>query len=157
MLHARPRLARTVGWPLSCWPWQCRLPTKRWTAARPAPTRISASALFPGTWQRADAIAFLFYVQQISDDAQRRLLALSRHFRLAHSEATQNAYWANHCEHCGTLMDDHELHCEPDGAFTPSTEAAAAQVELVRIDDPLHATTAGYSLEPEFLRFMRRS
>jgi hypothetical protein len=113
--------------------------------------------LSPDAWQRAGANAFLFYVQQLSDDVQDRLGELSRHFRLARNAATQNTYWANHCEHCGTLLGDHELHCEPGGAFAPSNEAAAADIELLHINAPLQAGASGYALEPEFLRFMRRS
>jgi|HubBroStandDraft_2_1064218.scaffolds.fasta_scaffold41508_2 hypothetical protein len=108
-------------------------------------------------WRRSDANAFLFYVEQLPEDVQRRLEQLSSHFRLAQSAATQNIYWANHCEHCGTLLGDHELHCEPDGAFAPSSEAAAASIELLQIIQPLQAAAAGYTLEPEFFRCMRRS
>jgi hypothetical protein len=39
----------------------------------------------------------------------------------------------------------------------PSDEPAAARIELLRIPERLEAAAAGYSLEPEFLRFMRRS
>ncbi|MHB8477971.1 MAG: hypothetical protein ACYDBZ_16965 [Steroidobacteraceae bacterium] len=111
----------------------------------------------PNEWQRSDANAFLFHVEQLPEDVQRRLEQLSPHFRFAHSAATQSIYWANHCEHCGTLLGDHELHCEPDGAFAPSNEAAAANIELLQIDQPLEAAAAGYALEPEFFRCMRRS
>jgi hypothetical protein len=82
---------------------------------------------------------------------------LSQFFRLAHSAATLSSYWANHCEHCGTLLGDHELHCEPDGAFTPSSEAAAANIHLLRIQEPFEAVAAGYAFEPEFFGFMRKS
>ena len=111
----------------------------------------------PDEWQRSDANAFLFYVERLPEDVQRRLEQLSSHFRLAQSAATQSIYWANHCEHCGTLLGDHELHCEPDGAFAPSSEAAAANIELLQIDQPLQAASSGYALEPEFFRCMRRS
>ena len=108
-------------------------------------------------WQCAGANAFLFYVERLSADVQRRMQELSTHFRLARSAATQSIYWANHCEHCGALLGDHELHCEPDGAFAPSSEAAAANVELLHINAPLQAAASGYALEPEFFRFMRGS
>ena len=108
-------------------------------------------------WQRAGANAFLFHVHQLSQAVQHRLEDLSLHFRPARSAATQNTYWANHCEHCGALLDDQELHCEPGGAFSPSSEAAAATIELLHVDAPLRAAASGYALEPEFLRFMRRS
>jgi hypothetical protein len=108
-------------------------------------------------WERVDASAFLFYVEQLPDAVRHRLEPLSRHYRPAQSAATQTTYWANHCEHCGSMLDDHEQHCEPDGAFFPTSEAAAANVELLRISEPFEAAAAGYALEPEFFSFMRRS
>jgi hypothetical protein len=113
----------------------------------------------PGSnaWQPANASAFLFYVAGLPDGVQGRLHHLSPFFRLAHSAAISSSYWANHCEHCGTLLGDYELHCEPDGAFMPSSEAAAAYIQLLQIPEPFQAATAGYALEPEFFGFMRRS
>jgi hypothetical protein len=83
-------------------------------------------------------------------------MQLSLSFRPAHSPATSSAYWANHCEHCNRPLGDHELHCEP-GAFMPSSEAAAADIELVRIREPFAAVAGGYAPEPEFFAFMRKS
>lgn len=112
--------------------------------------------LAPGEWQDIDANAILFYVEQISDDVRRYLLSLSAHFRFAYSAVTHSSYWANHCEHCHVLLDDHELHCEPDGPFSPASESAAAKIELLRMDGPLEAAAAGYTQEPEFFGSMRR-
>ena len=110
----------------------------------------------PEAWQRAGVHAFLFYVEQLPNEVRDRLSQLSRFFRPAHSAATLNTHWANHCEHCGRLLDDHELHCEP-GAFMASSEAAAADIELVRIPEPFAAVAAGYAMEPEFFACMRKS
>ena len=108
-------------------------------------------------WHPANAHAFLFYVVSLPDGVRGRLNQLSRFFRLAHSAVTSSSYWANHCEHCGTLLGDHELHCEPDGAFMPSSEAAAANIHILKIREPFQAVAAGYALEPEFFGFMRKS
>jgi hypothetical protein len=110
----------------------------------------------PETWQQASTNAFLFYVEHLPDAVRDQLNRLSRFFRPAHSAATLNTLWANHCEHCDTLLGDHELHCEP-GAFMPSSEAAAADIELVRIQEPFAAVAAGYAAEPEFFDCMRKS
>lgn len=107
-------------------------------------------------WQPAGANAFLFYVAYLPDDVQRRLVQLSATISAAHSEATANCYWANHCEHCGSLLEDHELHCEPGGAFMPCSEAEAQSIQLLRINEPFEALAAGYALEPEFIRFLRK-
>jgi hypothetical protein len=110
----------------------------------------------PEAWQRAGVNAFLFNVERLPNEVRDRLNQLSRLFRPAHSAATLNTYWANHCEHCGRVLDDHELHCEP-GAFMASSEAAAANIELLRIPEPFAAVAAGYAMEPEFFAYMRKS
>jgi hypothetical protein len=117
-----------------------------------ADTEFGANA-----WQRTNANAFIFYVEHLPGAVQDRLIQLSQVFRLGYSAATLNSYWANHCEHCGTLLGDHELHCEPDGAFMPSSEAVAANIQLLQILEPFEAVAAGYALEPEFFAFMRMS
>jgi hypothetical protein len=115
------------------------------------------SPQLPDEWQHASFNAFLFYVEELPESVRNRLNELSQCFRLEHSTETLSAYWANHCEHCGALLEDHELHCEPDGAFLPLSEAAAAGVELLQIHEPFEAVAAGYAFEPEFFGFMRQS
>jgi hypothetical protein len=107
-------------------------------------------------WQQAHGNAFLFFVAQLSDGVQAQLRLQSRFFRPSQSAATLNSCWANHCEHCDALQDDHDLHCEPDGAFMPSSDTEAANIELLQIPLPFEALVAGYALEPEFFRSMRR-
>jgi hypothetical protein len=115
------------------------------------PTRGAADE-----WQRANTDAFLFYVDYLSDGVRDRLQRLSPCFRVGYSVATLNSYWANHCEHCGMLLDDHELHCEPEGAFMPTNESAASAIQMSTIQAPFEASAAGYSPAPEFFRFIRR-
>jgi hypothetical protein len=111
----------------------------------------------PDSWHRAGFNAFLFFVEHLSDEVQSRLSRISQSFRLARCAATLNSYWANHCEHCGILLGDHELHCEFDCAFMPSSESSAANIELLHVREPLEASAAGYAIEPEFFRFMSRN
>jgi hypothetical protein len=106
-------------------------------------------------WERVNGTAILFYVERLPLDVQRRLTLSSPFFRLERSAAGLS-YWANHCESCGVFLDDHELHCEPDAAFMPWSEAAAATIELLEVPEPFEAAAGGYALEPEFLRFMRK-
>lgn len=109
------------------------------------------------TWQSVSASAILFYVAQLSEGVQRQLLRLSPAFRLAHSDATENCYWTNHCEYCDSPLSDHDLHCEPEGAFLPCNEIEAAGIQLIKIDEPFAVTAAGCAIEPEFFEFMRRA
>jgi hypothetical protein len=102
-------------------------------------------------WQAALCSALLFYVGYLPRAAQRRMAEFSPHYRHAPSAATQESYWANHCEHCGSTLEDHDLYCEPDGAFLPLGGAAAADVELIWIGEPIEAQVGGYSCDPDFL------
>jgi hypothetical protein len=106
------------------------------------------------TWQNADVDAFLFYVEQLPHDVQHRLQRMSPGYRQARSAATQGVYWVNHCEHCGASLDDYELHCEPEGAFMPCSEAEARKIHLLQILEPIEALAAGYSPDPVFFGLM---
>jgi hypothetical protein len=118
---------------------------------------VDSGQNYAAAWHRAGFNAFLFFVERLSDEVQSHLSRISQSFRLAHCAATLNSYWANHCEHCGVLLGDHELHCEFDCAFMPSSESTAANIQLLRIREPLEAMAAGYAIEPEYFRFMSRS
>jgi hypothetical protein len=108
-------------------------------------------------WHHANVDALIFFVERLSEGVRSKLDGLSPNYRLSHCSATQSAYWANHCEQCGEVLGDHELHCELDGAFMPSSEAAASKIQLQRIQESFEAAAAGYSFEPEFFEFVRRS
>jgi hypothetical protein len=145
--------------------WHCGLPTHLLALAMPhghetLDTDLAAENgqdCAPDSWHRASFNAFLFFVERLSDEVQSQLGRVSRSFRLAHCTATLTSYWANHCEHCSALLGDHELHCEFDCAFMPSSESNAANIELLHIREPLEAMAAGYAIEPEYFRFMSRS
>jgi hypothetical protein len=107
-------------------------------------------------WQPANVNALLFYVEGLPGAVQNRLQQSSRFFRLAYDPGAMNTYWANHCEHCGELLGDHELHCEPEGPFMPSSEAAAANIQLEKIPESFAAVAIGYACEPEFFASMRK-
>jgi hypothetical protein len=107
-------------------------------------------------WQYACVCALIFYVERLSGGVRRRLGEISPHYRLNRCPAIQKSYWANHCQRCGELLDDHQLHCELDGAFMPSSEIAASNIELQRVPESFEAAAAGYSFEPEFFEFLRR-
>jgi hypothetical protein len=104
-----------------------------------------------GTWERAPHHAFLFYLELIPAAVHRRMQALAPAFRWAHSPATQGSYWANHCDRCGGLQEDHDLFCEPEAAFLPVSPDAAAAIDLVPIAEPIRAGAAGYAVTAELL------
>ena len=104
-----------------------------------------------GVWRRADCNALIFHVEWLAAEIQCRLLEYSSTFAKHPS-----SNWVNHCRHCGAALDDLALHCEPEGAFVPTSHAAARAIELIRIEAPFEAKAAGYSYEPEFLAFAAR-
>jgi hypothetical protein len=126
-------------------------------AVPPQHETLHADTPIADLWQRSLAPAFLFFVECVTFDVQRRLRELSPCFRLTQDAVSSNSNWLNHCGRCGKQLGDYELHCEPEGAFMPTSEAAAAGIELVQIHEPLETTANGYAFEPEFFRFMRKS
>ena len=118
---------------------------------------VQEDELVAYTWETAEWSAFLFYVEYLPEEVQRRLQALSEGYRFAFSQRTQGSYWANHCAACGALMEDHDLFCEPDGAFLPATAESAAAVTLEQVDEALEAGAVGYACDPQFLDSMAGS
>jgi hypothetical protein len=105
----------------------------------------------PDTWEAAGCSALLFYVASLPESAKRRVAQFSHLYRYACSAATQESHWANHCEQCGSLLEDHDLFCEPDGAFLPMSGASASDIEVIWIDEPIEAAAGGYSCDPVFI------
>lgn len=103
------------------------------------------------SWEGVEWCAFIFYVEYLPEEIRLRLQAASAGYRFAFSERTQGGYWANHCANCGALIEDHDLFCEPDGAFLPTTALSAAAVTLERVDEALEANAAGYACDPQYL------
>lgn len=99
------------------------------------------------TWRIAGESALLFYVEYLSARVRRRLARFSQGYRLTAGEGA-GSYWANHCEHCGSLLDDQDLYCESAGPFSPMDAPTAAHLELLPIDEALEAVVGGYAYDP---------
>jgi hypothetical protein len=111
-----------------------------------------------GSWDRVPWSAFLFYVGYLPEDVKLCVERFSRTYRPAMSPAAQGGtYWANHCAHCGSLQEDHDLFCEPEGAFYPVDAASASAIELARVGGAFEAAAGGYACEPEYLEHMLRT
>jgi hypothetical protein len=109
------------------------------------------------TWSAASHSAFLFLVAHLPETVQLRIKEFAPAYRLAHSPATLGYYWANHCERCHSLLEDHYLFCEPEGAFLPTSMASASLIHLVHIDEEIEAAAAGYAADPQFFDAMPRA
>jgi hypothetical protein len=158
-------IARTVS---TCW--HCRSPTSLVAIAVPpghetldvddeatddeTPRRETAAA----TWSVADHSAFLFYVDFLPAAIQDRINQRLPTYRPigGTAAADSSSHWANHCESCGSQLDDHELFCEPEGAFLPTSESTASAIHLEMVDEPFETAAAGYSYEPPEFGAMAR-
>jgi hypothetical protein len=53
-------------------------------------------------------------------------------------------------------LDDHELFCEPEGSFLPTSEFNASAIHLLPLNEEMQAFAAGYAHEPQFFHAMSR-
>ncbi len=90
-------------------------------------------------WELQDETAVLSFVTYLASAVAKRVAELTGHYRLDYSKTAGHSYWMNHCEACGMKQGDFELMCEPEGAFFPMEEAAAAQILLLPSSEPFCA------------------
>jgi hypothetical protein len=108
-------------------------------------------------WETTDAEAVLFLIEYLPETVVSRLRELSEFFRLDYNEKSEQSYWLNYCSHCGLKQEDCELYCEPEGAFLPISEVAAASILLHDVREPFEARAAGYAYAPQFFDYVERS
>ena len=108
-----------------------------------------------GGWDCAAGNAFVFYVEELAAPIIRRLMQMAPLFRRKREEGHLSPYWANHCEHCGLMLSDEALHCEP-GVFMPAQPHEAAAIQLTGVAEAFSAEAAGYAFEPELFSLIRR-
>jgi len=113
--------------------------------------REAEESAAPEVWEAAEAGALLFFIEYLPQAVQNRVHELSQHYRLDDGEPGEPRYWMNHCSFCGAPQGDLDLYCEPEGAFSPISEQAAASIRLREVLEPFEAQAGGYALAPEFL------
>jgi uncharacterized membrane protein len=102
-------------------------------------------------WETATGNALLFDVDEIGAAAASRLGPLAPSFRRDTDVRVDG--WVNHCSRCHAILDDHDLFCEPDGVFLPTSPEAAQRIQFVTIDACFQAAAGGYAYEPAFVVF----
>jgi|SRR5271154_521956 len=115
---------------------------------------LGHEAQVDGRWQRAEANAFIFYVAELPAPISRLLQQVAPLFSRKWGEGQRNPYWANHCEHCGSMISDDTLHCEP-GGFMPTQPTEAEAIVLSHVAEEFSADAAGYALDPEYFSLIR--
>ncbi len=151
-------IARSLG---ACG--HCRTPTQVFALAVPPGHQTLEFDAHSGQgagsgdiWRIASHTAFVFYIEYLPEAVQGRVRRHTQCYRFGHDAAAMSFYWANHCESCGCLLEDHELFCEPDGAFLPTGESSASSIQLWPMHEPLQALAAGYVCDPQFFDAMSR-
>jgi hypothetical protein len=126
------------------------------------PTSAFSLGLLPGherqvdgKWESVDAGVLLFYVDYLPPEVILVAQELSRHFRLDYSTPTGTEHWMNHCENCGEVLEDHDLHCEPGGAFLPLDPRDAERILLVEVRESFSARVRGCSDDLPFFTSMQ--
>ncbi len=122
----------------------------------------AAHEVFAGdTWEPGSSGVRLFYVESIPASVRQRLALLAPWYRSSEPRVVAFAKdprdlagrgWGNHCEHCDAPLEDHDLHCEPDGAFAAALTAvgASAETRVLRweIRAPLEVVAGGAGDDP---------
>ena len=111
--------------------------------------------LLDGGREYVDGNAFIFYVENLAAPVSRCLMQIAPSFSRKRDQGCRHAYWANHCEHCGSMFSDDALHCEP-GGFMPTRPDEAAAIQLTHVAEAFSAEAAGYALEPELFSMISR-
>lgn len=93
----------------------------------------------PEQWQRIEGPALLSQVGILSAPVVRTLQALAPTVR---QNPDRNGQWTNFCEHCGSPVWEGALYPTPGQPFCPKDDAAAAQITVHAVDEPLSAFTA---------------
>lgn len=98
------------------------------------------------SWRVAPLSAFLFHVDYLPDLVQSRLGQFTRFYHQGKIDGVNGSCWTNHCEQCGSALDDQDLFCEPDGGFLPTSESNARRIHLLPIDEVFEAAAGGYAV-----------
>lgn len=93
----------------------------------------------PEQWLRIEGPALLSQVGILSAPVVRTLHALAPTMR---QNPFRNGQWTNFCAHCDNPVWEGELYPTPGQPFCPKDDAAAAQITVHAVDEPLSAFTA---------------
>lgn len=85
------------------------------------------------TWSEVKEFTFFPFLRYVDDDFKALLRVVFPYFKSFEGQGRKEAYWANHCIHCGAVQEDDRLHTVPGVAFFPLTEAACRSISLVLI------------------------
>jgi hypothetical protein len=89
--------------------------------------------------------AVLSYVEYLTATVANRMRSVTRHYRLDRLNEADDAFWINHCEHCGASVEEEELHGDLDGPFGPLPNEGLEAIRLHEMREPFEAWAGGES------------
>ena len=98
-----------------------------------------------GSWEAPGVGAILSYVDHLPESIANRIRTLTSHYRIDRDIASGEAFWLNHCEHCGALIEEEELHGDLDGPFGPMPCEGLKALRLHDVREPFEACAGGES------------
>lgn len=107
----------------------------------------------PIYWKQYEIPAFIFYIYDIPNHILKNFERITHYLSKDYSKTVDEKYWMNHCKHCHMKQGDFQLHCEVDGAFTPSNREQASGIYLTRIEQSFSASCGSISHEHLHFRF----
>jgi hypothetical protein len=134
--------------------WHCERNTHVFSFLLPSGHYARVDGEKSDSWEPQDSAVIVFYIRHITPSVQRRMKALSRHYRQDFSKTTQSFYWMNHCEHCGMKQGDFELFEEFDTPFVPIEIEDASKIVLHQVEENFEAMATSMGYEPGFFERM---
>ncbi len=86
------------------------------------------------TWKIVNSLTLFSDITYLPPVIVEKIQSKYPFFKLSYSKTIGGKYWANTCIHCKALQGDFFNHCEPDGAFFPTSVDEAKVIELLKLD-----------------------
>ena len=96
-----------------------------------------------GAWHEASGWALLLFVEYLAECVAAGLTELASTLTYDRSIQGEHGSWVNHCAHCGSVLDDDQLHCEPGAAFLPISPEGAQLIRVIEVRRPFAGRAAG--------------
>jgi hypothetical protein len=92
-----------------------------------------------GTWEAPGMAAILSYVEYLPESVADRIRVLTSHYRIDQDNHSGESLWMNHCQNCGALLDEEELHGDPNCPFGPLPCEGLEALVLHEVREPFEA------------------
>lgn len=108
-----------------------------------------------GEWQTHGYRGTVSNVRDMSTQVTSQIRRFTQDFKLAYSRAAGTGYFMNHCQHCTAKLGDFFMHCEPGGAFFPTSPEQASKITLFRVSERFDSNCGVSYATDDFINDMR--